>query len=70
MEAHGTGTGLGDPIEVAALGAVYGDRPDPLLIGALKTNIGHLEAAAGLAGVATLRPQRVLTRLGEHTHRL
>lgn len=54
VECHGTGTRLGDPIEVQSLGAVYGAaRADtPLLIGAIKPNIGHLESAAGLAGVA------------------
>ncbi|GAA2529842.1 type I polyketide synthase [Winogradskya humida] len=54
VEAHGTGTRLGDPIEAQALLATYGqDRPAdrPLLLGALKSNIGHTQAASGIAGV-------------------
>ncbi len=54
LEAHGTGTALGDPIEVESLSEVFGGpRPDgrPIAIGSVKTNIGHLEAAAGLAGL-------------------
>lgn len=55
VEAHGTGTSLGDPIEVSALSAAYGKRDGQRrVIGSIKSNIGHLESAAGLAGLAKI----------------
>ncbi|QXV58100.1 type I polyketide synthase [Amycolatopsis sp. TNS106] len=52
VEAHGTGTRLGDPIEAEALIATYGrDRDRPLFLGSVKSNFGHAQAAAGIAGI-------------------
>ncbi|WP_461002498.1 ketoacyl-synthetase C-terminal extension domain-containing protein, partial [Streptomonospora sediminis] len=54
VEAHGTGTALGDPIEAGALLATYGrdrDPAEPLWLGSVKTNLGHSQAASGVAGV-------------------
>ncbi|WP_133250979.1 type I polyketide synthase, partial [Mycobacterium montefiorense] len=60
VESHGTGTALGDPIEFEALAATYGRGEGKCALGAVKTNIGHLEAASGVAGFikAVLAVQR------------
>jgi len=52
IEAHGTGTAVGDPVEARAIGLVYGqERDTPLPVGSVKANLGHLEAASGMAGL-------------------
>ena len=51
IEAHGTGTSLGDPIEIGSIGKVFANRSEPLIVGSVKTNIGHLEPAAGVSGL-------------------
>ncbi|MCP9272306.1 type I polyketide synthase [Mycolicibacterium arenosum] len=71
LEAHGTGTSLGDPIEAQAAGAAFGagrDAGDPLLMGSVKTNIGHLEAAAGIAGVLKVVLSLEHELLPQHLH--
>jgi acyl transferase domain-containing protein/acyl carrier protein len=71
VEAHGTGTQLGDPIELQAIDAVYGrsrDASSPVLVGSVKTNIGHLESAAGIAGIAKVILALGQERLPRHVH--
>ena len=71
LEAHGTGTSLGDPIEAQAAGAAFGigrEPGQPLLMGSAKTNIGHLEAAAGIAGVIKVILSLENELLPQHLH--
>ena len=71
LEAHGTGTPLGDPVELEAAAAAYGPGrgPDrPLLVGSVKTNVGHLEAAAGVAGVIKVLLAMREGRIPPHLH--
>lgn len=71
VEAHGTGTQLGDPIELRALGAAYGkDRPadNPLYVGSVKTNFGHAEPAAGVAGMMKVILSLQNRALPSHLH--
>nr|AEU11006.1 NpnB [Nostoc sp. 152] len=71
LEAHGTGTSLGDPIEVGAMTAVFGKnrlKDEPLTIGSVKTNIGHLEAAAGIAGIIKVVLQMQHQEIAPHLH--
>jgi acyl transferase domain-containing protein len=68
IEAHGTGTILGDPIEMNSLAAVMAGRADKCLVGSAKTNIGHLEAAAGVAGLIKAALQIQRGEVAPHLH--
>jgi acyl transferase domain-containing protein/acyl carrier protein len=71
VEAHGSGTALGDPIELEALGNVFRDRAEdaqPVWVGAVKTNAGHLEAAAGIASVVKVLTALVEEKIPPHIH--
>ena len=71
IEAHGTGTPLGDPIEVQSLGKVFAETrggDQPLLLGSCKTNVGHCEAAAGLAGLIKVVLSLGHGRIPPHLH--
>ena len=69
IEAHGTGTPLGDPIEARALAEVFGsDRASPPMLASVKTQVGHLEAAAGMAGLIKLTLALRAKTIPPHLH--
>ncbi|WP_293097441.1 type I polyketide synthase [Moorena sp. SIOASIH] len=71
FEAHGTGTSLGDPIEIEALAKIHcKDRPfnQPLIVGSVKTNIGHLEAAAGVSSLIKVVLSLQYQEIPPHLH--
>ncbi len=70
IEAHGTGTSLGDPIEISALGNVFANHQKnrPLIVGSVKTNIGHLESASGIAGLIKVVLSLGNNQIPKHLH--
>jgi acyl transferase domain-containing protein/NADPH:quinone reductase-like Zn-dependent oxidoreductase/SAM-dependent methyltransferase/acyl carrier protein len=68
LEAHGTGTNLGDPQEMRALGNVFAGRQTPLVVGSVKTNLGHLEGAAGVTGLIKLVLMLRARQIPRHLH--
>lgn len=71
IEAHGTGTSLGDPIEMEALGQVFrGRSPElaPVAVGSIKTNLGHMEAASGIAGLLKVALSLHFKTMPAHLH--
>ncbi|HHF0523959.1 TPA: SDR family NAD(P)-dependent oxidoreductase [Legionella anisa] len=68
LECHGTGTQLGDPIEIKGLNKVFSERTTPCFIGSLKSNYGHMEAAAGLAGIVKVIAQMQQKKLYASLH--
>src|ERR1700683_4276556 len=70
IEAHGTGTELGDPIEAHALAGVFVNkkRQNPLIVGSVKTNVGHLESAAGVAGLIKIILSLQHEEIPRHLH--
>ncbi|MBB2964259.1 SDR family NAD(P)-dependent oxidoreductase [Methylobacterium sp. R2-1] len=68
IEAHGTGTKLGDPIEITGICDALGDSGQPCAIGSLKSNIGHLESAAGIAGIVKVLLQLRHDRIAPSIH--
>lgn len=70
IETHGTGTPVGDPVEVAAIAQVYGGRNEdnPLIIGSVKTNIGHTESVCGIASIQKIVLAMKYSKIPKHLH--